>query len=1287
MKIFISSTYEDLKTERKEAINTIDRIGQAVAMEKFFSSNHQSKQVCLSKLQQCDAIILILGDRYGHIDSEEGISITEIEYNTAKSLGLPAFVFIKKDRSGKEWRTGETEAARIEKHNVFKTRIDSERFRKCFTNNDQLGKEIIGAIREYEVQHGLLGARIPIFISPKDFFKPFADPNKLFNHTLSLVGRTYYLRCFNNFTSSKKRVLLMYGRGGIGKSKILFEFSNNYLKRKRDIRLLFLREGISLDAEAIRQLPSQQCVVIVDDAHRREDLKYLFAISQQYPTRIKIVLSFRPEGINYIKSTLTQLGFDIQEIEELEGIKDLSPNEMKELARYALGPRYKHLIDPLFATTKDCPLATVIGGQLISRNLIDPRMLERQGEFQSIVFNRFQEIIIGEVSKKINPDLCRSLLSLISALSPIRIEDERFQKQAAQFLKVEKFNLIDAIGVLEQNGILFRRGYQLRITPDILSDHILYNSCLTSAGDNTGYAKEVFDAFCNIMPENVLLNIAELDWRVTRSGKNIDLLSDIWKVIEEEFYKTSHRMRAVILGWLKRMAYFQPKRALALIEYAMRNPATGTDAGPLAGIIDIGHSEVVRELPSIIQGISYNLEYLPRCCDLLWELGRDDARNTNSHTDHAIRILKDLADYDIGKPLIVNKIVLEAIERALNSPNAHEYAHSPLDILDSVLVKEGHSTRSEGAKFIFNPFVVSFKKTKLIREKAIKILVKCTKLKNPKIRLRAIRSLMNVLPNPHGLFGRPIQDQERKQWIPEQLAVLKTIHNFVKTTKDIVIQVSIFSDLQQYAKHASPKIKDRAQKIIKAIPKDSEFYLIRALWNRYERDWDGEDHEIFQIRVGKEVKRVTTEFLNRLSDSKKIFNYLNNKLKYFQQCGIDTNPTFFLSKVSEENPKKAYQICKLIIEHTPCLLEIYLHSMLYALRQKDKKIAISLIKAAVKKQRKDLCLSIGHAYAWGRWELGDDDIEIIKELLRFPDREVKKIAIKSLKNFRGGSQRKGIDLAVDVDIGEDEQLGDELCEIFHPQYGISSEVLSENDIKAILSKLSKIKKLTDDLYHIDEFLKYVTGKYPLLSASFLIRRYRHAIQNNKRNDEYQPMPYLGFRDAFKNISSQENYVDILKEVRSLALVKKGLSSFWLPNLFRELSDNFCPSSLEILKEWVDSDEKDKIIAVSLLLREAPDNFVFHNYDFVKDLLECAHRKGEEVYREVSSNLFGSAISGDRTGTPGQPMPQDVALKEQAEGMRKKYLAGSPVWNFYDSLRQHAERSIRDSLARDEEIIG
>ena len=1289
MKIFISSTYEDLKAERKEAIATIDRIGQAIAMEKFFSSNHQSKSVCLSKMQQCNALILILGFRYGYVDSEENISITEIEYNTAKSLGLPIFVFIKKKDEKQGWATLETDPGRMAKHNAFKSRLDIERFRTCFVKTEKLGKEIIGAIREYEIEHGIIGAKVSVFLSPQEFFKPFSTLSKLFNHALPLVGRVNYLKQLNKFASSKKRVITMYGRGGIGKSKILFEFSRSCSEKASNPKLLFLREGVSIDKETAQQLPAKPCLIVVDDAHRREDLKFLFSLTQQYPDRIKLILSGRPEGKDYVNSTLSQTGFAMEEVEKLEDIKELSYEEVKELAGHILGPKHKYLIDSLCVATKDCPLATVIGGRLIAADMIDPKMLERHGEFQATVFNRFQDIIIGEVSKKIDSKLCRSVLALISALSPIRLHDGNFQKQAAEFLKIEKFELIDAIGILEQNGILLRRGYKLRITPDVLSDHILFNICVTPKGDNTGYAKQIFDAFHHIMSENVLLNLAELDWRIKRDGHAIDLLKDIWKAIEEEFRKASHYGRGEILGWLKRIAYYQPEKTLELVEFAISNPATGKDEGPFSEFLVSSHARVLEKLPSVIQGVTYNLKYLPRCCNLLWQLGYDDTRSTNSFTEHAIRILEDLAGYDIGKPVEVNRIVLEVIEDILKKLDAHSHVHSPIDILDPMLAKEGDSTRSEGFKFVFRPFAVSYENTRPIREKVIELLANCTESKMPKVVLRTLKSLISILRNPMSHFGRQISDEEINQWLPEKLNALEIILNLVKKTKDTVIHISVFCDLGRRAKRSKQKeILEKVQEIIKTIPDSFEFRLLRALWNRYERDWDGEDYDKFRTRIKDEVKQAVTEFLNKFTDSQKIFNFLNKQLKYFQICEIDINPNFFLILFAEENPKIACQVCELIIENIPCALEIHFSSMLYAIRQKDKNVAINLIRSAVDNGRKDICLSIAHAYAWGGWEQNfcEEDIKNIKDLLSHQDRSVRIKAISCLKNFKGKWQKKGINLAINVDIGDDEQLSDVLCEIFHPQYGIPPDVLKDEDIQKLLSKMLKMRKLSDHSYHIEEFLKYITERNPLFSAGFLIERYKYAIREEKESGEYQPMPYLGFRDAFQNISSRDGYTDILKEVRDLALDRRGLSSFWLPNLFKELADGFCPKSLKILEEWIDSDDEKKIRAASLLLRNASSNFVFGNSDFVKKFLEGAYAKGEDCYQEVNSNLFRSVISEGRQGTSGQPMPQDVALKDQSEKMCQNLSGGSPAWRFYDSLRKHAEDSIRDSLARDEEFL-
>lgn len=99
MKFFISSTYSDLKVIRQIAINTIESLingatGQIVAMEYFAASPEDSKSVCLEQLSQSDVIIGIYANRFGWT-SDDGRSMTEIEFDEAKTQGKPILAFVE----------------------------------------------------------------------------------------------------------------------------------------------------------------------------------------------------------------------------------------------------------------------------------------------------------------------------------------------------------------------------------------------------------------------------------------------------------------------------------------------------------------------------------------------------------------------------------------------------------------------------------------------------------------------------------------------------------------------------------------------------------------------------------------------------------------------------------------------------------------------------------------------------------------------------------------------------------------------------------------------------------------------------------------------------------------------------------------------------------------------------------------------------------------------------------------------------------------------------------------
>ena len=357
------------------------------------------------------------------------------------------------------------------------------------------------------------------FVTPTEFFHPFSNTSVLFNHAWELVGRSENLSQAHKFVKSQEqKVAILTGRGGIGKSKILHAFAETFDNEHKEMALWYAAEGVPLTHDGADDLPFKPFVVVVDDAHRRSDLPALFALCQQRPHATKLFLSCRPQGIDYLKSQLTQGGFDVREVVELPDVKELSLEEITELGRQALGPEFAGLAERLAAATRDCPLVTVVGGQLLAQKAIAPELLERDEEFRDTVLVRFRDILVGKVGDRIDTTLCTSLLDLIAAVQPVRLDNEKTLDSEAKFLGINRPTLLLSLDVLEKAGVLLQRGNTLRIVPDVLADHILHQVNVTSQGQPTGYADLIFDKFASLCPSEVLRNLSELDWRLRQSG-------------------------------------------------------------------------------------------------------------------------------------------------------------------------------------------------------------------------------------------------------------------------------------------------------------------------------------------------------------------------------------------------------------------------------------------------------------------------------------------------------------------------------------------------------------------------------------------------------------------------------------------------------------------------------------------------------------------------------------------------------------------------------------------------
>ena len=95
LQVFISSTYTDLIEERQAAVEAILDAGHIPAgMELFKAGNDSQLKTIYKWIDESDVYMIILGGRYGSVESKSGKSYTQLEYEYALSKDIPVFAVV-----------------------------------------------------------------------------------------------------------------------------------------------------------------------------------------------------------------------------------------------------------------------------------------------------------------------------------------------------------------------------------------------------------------------------------------------------------------------------------------------------------------------------------------------------------------------------------------------------------------------------------------------------------------------------------------------------------------------------------------------------------------------------------------------------------------------------------------------------------------------------------------------------------------------------------------------------------------------------------------------------------------------------------------------------------------------------------------------------------------------------------------------------------------------------------------------------------------------------------------
>lgn len=136
--VFISSTFLDLKEERKKVWESLEKFDVAVkGMEQFGARKTTPLATCISEVEQSDIYVGIIGMRYGSEEPSSGKSYSQLEYEKAVEKNKEILIYLI-DEENSNVTPNLIQYDKIQKLNIFKAILKEKHTVDTFSNPQDL---------------------------------------------------------------------------------------------------------------------------------------------------------------------------------------------------------------------------------------------------------------------------------------------------------------------------------------------------------------------------------------------------------------------------------------------------------------------------------------------------------------------------------------------------------------------------------------------------------------------------------------------------------------------------------------------------------------------------------------------------------------------------------------------------------------------------------------------------------------------------------------------------------------------------------------------------------------------------------------------------------------------------------------------------------------------------------------------------------------------------------------------------------------------------------------------
>ena len=510
----------------------------------------------------------------------------------------------------------------------------------------------------------------------------------------------------------------------------------------------------------------------------------------------------------------------------------------------------------------------------------------------------------------------------------------------------------------------------------------------------------------------------------------------------------------------------------------------------------------------------------------------------------------------------------------------------------------------------------------------------------------------------------------------------------MKTTGlDPLVLIQIAQSVSWHAHHDQGGTASAAKRVLQAIPDTFALRTYVALVNGYGA-WRGTlDFHALRKEIGERLDALADEWLAAYPDAEQRRQALAEATEHVRNNmpSKSASSSEFHSRLIHGSPELARAIIEDAIAKHGSRTRRYAWLALAKILHDDRPEGQRVIGRFFAEQSTDLMAAVGKAYWIVTLEgAGSQDMANIRRLLASDDAGVVLSAIETVRTHATSDARLAIDLVTQTNLGISDAVADAALSAFYTVARTPFSLFTRADVVAILQRLEPIPEFEG--HWIETFLARASRHFPRETAQFFMRRVDRAADANDwhiRPCNFGPYGHvaLQFRQAAECAA-------LLREVSTWMNgrdVKDVLFHERAKQLFGAMFSPFDDVLVGFLSDWVHIAGEKDMRTIAHILDEAPSEFVFTHRAFVDEALNKAKQFGQKMLDRFIGVLCGSAISGMRTGTPGEPFPQDLKMKADAEAVLENLPRFSPARELYDDIRRSADQRIGYFLRRAEEF--